>query len=172
MPDEPVDCQRNIRPHNVFGINKSCYRADECVTAHKGHQSDAGFIFKERQEHTEIHRHRAELEREEWGEKIAKACANCTVIGFTGEKWRRFAAKGSDKGHALQILADVMQIPLCDVIAFGDDRNDLDMLKLAGTSVAVSNAIDEVRAEADQVTKSNDEDGVALYLDRHLLIEA
>lgn len=111
----------------------------------------------------------AELERDEWGEEIVRACPGCTVIDFTGEIWRRFAAEGSDKGNALKILADAVQVPLCNVIAFGDDRNDLGMLKLAGHAVAVANAIDEVRAVADLVTESNDEDGVARFLERTLL---
>ena len=114
----------------------------------------------------------AELERDEWGEEIVRVCPNCTVIGFTGEKWHRFAAKGSDKATALQILTKHLCMDLCDVIAFGDDCNDLGMLKLAGTSVAVANAIDEVRAVADHVTDSNDEDGVAAYLERAVLKKA
>ena len=114
----------------------------------------------------------AELERDEWAEEILRSCPGCTLINFTGEIWRRFAAKGSDKGHALQILSDALQVPLCDVIAFGDDTNDLAMLKLAGTSVAVANAIDEVKAVADHVTDSNNADGVAAYLERAVLKKA
>ena len=69
----------------------------------------------------------------------------------------------------LQILADHMDIDMTDVIAFGDDVNDLGMLKLAGTAVAVSNAIDEVKAVADHVTDSNDQDGVAKFLEATIL---
>ena len=43
------------------------------------------------------------------------------------------------------------------------------MLKLAGTAVAVSNAIDEVKAVADHITESNDQDGVAIYLEKTIL---
>lgn len=56
-----------------------------------------------------------------------------------------------------------------DVIAFGDDCNDLDMLKIAGGSVAVANAIDDVKAVADFVTESCDEDGVAKYIEYYVL---
>jgi len=52
-----------------------------------------------------------------------------------------------------------------DITVFGDSVNDLGMFKLAGTSVAVSNALDEVKAVADLVLPhSNDEDAVAKYL--------
>ena len=111
----------------------------------------------------------AELEKEEWGEEIVQACPGCTVIGFSGEIWRRFAAGHSDKKTALQILVDHLGISTEDVIAFGDDRNDLGMLTLAGTAVAVANAIDEVKAVADVLTDSNDRDGVARFLEKHLL---
>lgn len=51
------------------------------------------------------------------------------------------------------------------MIAFGDGYNDLSMLRLAGIGVAMANAAPEVRAEADFVTLSNDEDGIAHYLE-------
>jgi hydroxymethylpyrimidine pyrophosphatase-like HAD family hydrolase len=53
-----------------------------------------------------------------------------------------------------------------DAIAFGDMPNDLPMLAWAGQSVAVANAHPEVLAAADEVTASNDEDGVAQVLER------
>ena len=46
-------------------------------------------------------------------------------------------------------------------MAFGDGYNDLSMLKLAGVGVVMANAAPEVRADADYVTLSNEEDGVA-----------
>ena len=52
-----------------------------------------------------------------------------------------------------------------DITVFGDSVNDIGMFKLAGTSVAVSNALEEVKFVADVVlAHSNDEDGVARYL--------
>ena len=52
-----------------------------------------------------------------------------------------------------------------DMIAFGDGYNDLCMLKLAGMGVAMANAAPEVRADADYITLSNEEDGVAAALE-------
>ena len=55
-----------------------------------------------------------------------------------------------------------------DITVFGDSVNDIGMFKLAGTSVAVSNALDEVKAVANVVLEySNDEDGVAHYLEQN-----
>jgi len=71
-----------------------------------------------------------------------------------------------DKAHALQKVADYLDRDTHDITVFGDSINDIGMFKLAGTSVAVSNALDEVKAVADIVLPhSNDEDGVARYLE-------
>ena len=75
----------------------------------------------------------------------------------------------SDKETALKTLVEHIGIDLNDVVAFGDDINDLGMLKLAGTAVAVSDAIDEVKAVADHITESNYQDGVAKFLERTIL---
>lgn len=112
-----------------------------------------------------------ELEREEWAQEIIAKCPACTYHSFTGELWRRFAAKGSDKETALTILAEYLSLDMADIIAFGDDTNDLGMLREAGTAVAVANAIDEVKAIADYVTACNDEDGVARFIEAHILQE-
>lgn len=111
----------------------------------------------------------AELEYDEWAKEIQQACPGCTLITYTGERWHRFAAQGSDKENALKVLEEHLGIDLSDVIAFGDDINDLGMLKLSGIAVAVSNAIDEIKAAADYITYSNDCDGVAKFLEKMLL---
>jgi len=70
-----------------------------------------------------------------------------------------------DKAHALKKVMDYLGRDPADVTVFGDSINDIGMFKLAGTSVAVSNALDEVKAVADVILEhSNDEDGVARYL--------
>jgi len=72
-----------------------------------------------------------------------------------------------DKAHALSKVMEYLERDSKDVTVFGDSVNDIGMFKLAGTSVAVSNALDEVKAVADVVLPhSNDEDGVAKYLER------
>ena len=69
--------------------------------------------------------------------------------------------KGIDKAQSLLRLLSNIDLTPADMIAFGDGYNDLSMLKLAGMGVAMANAAPEVRAEADYVTLSNEEDGVA-----------
>jgi Cof subfamily protein (haloacid dehalogenase superfamily) len=77
--------------------------------------------------------------------------------------------KGASKGKALMYLAKHYNIKLEDVIVFGDQENDISMLQIAGTSIAMGNAEDNVKEHADFVTLSNDEDGVAVWLEENIL---
>ena len=74
-----------------------------------------------------------------------------------------------DKGTGLAVVADAVGVDPADVLVFGDMPNDLPMFAWAGWHrVAVANAHPELLAVADEVTLSNDEDGVAVFLDRLL----
>ncbi len=76
---------------------------------------------------------------------------------------------GVTKATGLAVIADSLGVDPKDVLVFGDMPNDLPMFGWAGWGrVAVANAHPEVRAMADEITSTNDEDGVAGYLDRLL----
>ena len=72
------------------------------------------------------------------------------------------------KWNALSLLAARWGIQPSEMICFGDDWDDLEMISRAGWGVAVGNALPEVKAAADEVTASNDRDGVAKALERLL----
>ncbi|MCH4160172.1 MAG: HAD family hydrolase [Bifidobacterium sp.] len=74
----------------------------------------------------------------------------------------------ANKRSALQMMCAHMQLPLSQVAAFGDDAIDISMLQAAGIGVAVSNAIPEVLRAADQICPSNNDDGVAEWIDTAL----
>jgi HAD superfamily hydrolase (TIGR01484 family) len=88
------------------------------------------------------------------------------VTSSSKEALLEISAGGVTKASALAGLAGRAGIPAAEVVAFGDMPNDLPMLAWAGRAVAVANAHPEVLALADEVTGSNDEDGVALVLER------
>ncbi|SFB86376.1 hypothetical protein SAMN04488102_101166 [Alkalibacterium subtropicum] len=69
-------------------------------------------------------------------------------------------ADGS-KYLTIKILANHMGINLNDVIAFGDGMNDIEMIRHAGTGIAMGNAEKEVKDVADRVTESNENNGIA-----------
>jgi Cof subfamily protein (haloacid dehalogenase superfamily) len=73
------------------------------------------------------------------------------------------------KGKALSVIASDMHIKPEEIVAFGDNHNDIGMLQLAGLGVAMGNAHEEVQAAADYVTLSNAEDGVAIVVEELIL---
>ena len=75
----------------------------------------------------------------------------------------------ADKGKGLMHLAEHLGLDASDTIAFGDSSNDLSMLRAAGIGVAMGNASEEVKSACDAVTLTNDQDGVAAYLEQLLL---
>jgi Cof subfamily protein (haloacid dehalogenase superfamily) len=79
--------------------------------------------------------------------------------------------RNATKLNAVRALADYWGIELSAVAAFGDDHNDLGMLRACGLGVAVGNAIQEAMDAADAVTYTNDDDGVAKYIEANLLKE-
>lgn len=71
-----------------------------------------------------------------------------------------------NKGQGLKELCGRLKIAPEEVMAIGDERNDLDMFAFAATSVAMGNGNDLVKQAADYVTSSNDEDGIAQALEK------
>lgn len=77
--------------------------------------------------------------------------------------------KNATKGHAAKRASEFFGIPLNHMIAFGDDINDIDMLKNVGIGVAMGNAIPSLKRIADYVTKTNDCNGIATWINEHLV---
>jgi hypothetical protein len=77
-------------------------------------------------------------------------------------------AESADKVHALSYLLDGWRRSLDDVVAFGDDINDVDLLRASAVGIAVANAFPGALAAADRVTASNEDDGVAQVLEELL----
>ena len=75
---------------------------------------------------------------------------------------------GVNKGAALEELSAELGVGAAEVVAFGDYTNDLPMLAWAGTSIAPGNAHPDVLAVVDEITAPNDEDGLALAIERLL----
>jgi len=79
-------------------------------------------------------------------------------------------ANGVNKGQALQILCAKLKLTADNVMAIGDEANDLSMIQFAGYGVAMENAIVEVKDAAQEITADNDHDGVALAIEEILNI--
>ncbi|MCM1165843.1 MAG: Cof-type HAD-IIB family hydrolase [Lachnospiraceae bacterium] len=105
----------------------------------------------------------AEVERAEDAEKLAAEVPDCGTLSFRGEIWRRFAHIEATKRNALEHICGGLSIEPREILAFGDDMNDLEMLGYC-TGVAMGNALPEVKAAAKFVADTNDNDGVAEFL--------
>jgi 5-amino-6-(5-phospho-D-ribitylamino)uracil phosphatase len=89
------------------------------------------------------------------------------VSYFVGwSAWLDIAPEGVNKATALAEVAAGFGVSAAEVLAFGDGRNDIEMLRWAGRGVAMGDAPDEVKSAADDVTESIDQDGPAAEL-RH-----
>lgn len=67
---------------------------------------------------------------------------------------------GVDKGHALEQLGELLNIKREEIMVFGDNENDINMVKYAGMGIAMENSKDDVKAVSNYIAKTNDEDGV------------
>lgn len=76
----------------------------------------------------------------------------------------------ANKAEGLRALCRELNILPSEVMAFGDAENDLEMMRFAGFSVAMGNACPEVKASARYVTKTNEEDGVAWFLENYVIV--
>ena len=87
------------------------------------------------------------------------------VVGWTA--WLDLSPVGVTKASGLARVCDSLGIPASDVLAIGDGRNDIEMLRWAGRGVAMGQSIDVVQQAADAVTADVKDDGVAMELGRY-----
>ena len=88
---------------------------------------------------------------------------------FRDQSFCRILHKDVSKAAAISHLCEKWQIDPSEVVAFGDDYNDIEMFKLCGQGVAVENAIAELKAVATDTTCCNNTDGVAKWLEQNVL---
>ena len=108
--------------------------------------------------------HPADMEKAE--QELSRMLSPMMDVYRSAPFFIELVPKGIDKAQSLRRLLGHVNLTPADMVAFGDGYNDLTMLHLAGTGVAMANAAPEVRAEADCVTLSNDADGIAVALEK------
>jgi len=85
---------------------------------------------------------------------------------FSYETYLEIISKGVDKATALLALGQQLGIAPSEMIAIGDMDNDIAMLQMAGLGIAMGNAPANVQAEADWVTYTNNQDGIAVAIEK------
>ena len=78
-------------------------------------------------------------------------------------------SKSATKWSGVKAMLDISNISATETAYFGDDHDDVEPIRMCGIGVAVSNAIDEVKAVADHIAESNDDDGVAKFIEGMIL---
>ncbi|MFV0550604.1 MAG: HAD family hydrolase [Anaerorhabdus sp.] len=110
-----------------------------------------------------------ELMNKENVRKIVDGYSEFEITEFSNENYCRIAHKNSTKLKAIQAVAENMSISFEDMVYFGDDYNDYEMIKHAGIGVAMGNAIQVIKDIADYCCDINDNDGIAEWINEKIL---
>ena len=85
---------------------------------------------------------------------------------YSGEQWLEILPKAASKSNAIRQLKQMLG---CErLVVFGDGKNDIDMFEMADEAYAMANAVPELKERATAVIGSNNEDGVARWLETHV----
>ena len=98
--------------------------------------------------------------------QLAGSLPDDTYFSVADRKLLQVMSRSATKWNGVRNMLDAFGIDPARAVFFGDDNDDIEPIRRCGCGVAVRNALEDVRAAADEVTESNDEDGVARFLDR------
>jgi Cof subfamily protein (haloacid dehalogenase superfamily) len=123
------------------------------------------------EEHDEILKYVAVSKEKDELEKARQALSILDDIEIVSSGFLNFEinAKGVSKGNAAKQLAEIYGIDRSEVICIGDSGNDLSMIQYAGIGIAMGNADEEIKLNADYITDTNNNNGVAKALRKFVL---
>lgn len=102
-------------------------------------------------------------------ERIAGILPDYLYVEMNENRLGLIMNRNATKLNGIKEIASRWGVPLSETAAFGDDYNDIEMLKNCGVGVAVGNALEEVKAVADALCDTNNADGVAKWLEANIL---
>ena len=85
----------------------------------------------------------------------------------SNKKWISINPKETNKFGALEKLCFKLNIDISQIIFFGDSMNDIAIISKVGLGVAMGNALEEVKKQASKITLTNDQDGIAYFLEKN-----
>ena len=106
-------------------------------------------------------------------EKVSKVVSSLgedkiDYLPFSDIPWYKLSPKNATKEKAIEALCNYLKILPDNIAAFGDDFSDIGMLKFCGKGIAMKNAINQVKIIANEICLSNEEDGVARWLEKNV----
>lgn len=111
----------------------------------------------------------AELENDDWSKEIIINLNNCSTYNFKGEIWRKFSRQDVNKLNAIKYIEKFLYLNNNNIIVFSDNYNDIEIIKYCGIGIAMKNAVDIVKENANYITDTNNEDGVATFIKNNIL---
>ena len=102
-------------------------------------------------------------------QKIQRKYPECTLVSYVNENLHKLANVKANKRDAMLSVCDYYKIKMENVAAFGDDSSDYELLVAAGYGVVVENGITKVKDIADYISESNENDGVAKFIETNIL---
>lgn len=116
-----------------------------------------------------IHKILLSSTRTDLKEKAEAALTDDTYLTVANGDLLQIMSKKATKWKGIQTVLNAVGLNPVDALYFGDDNDDLEAIKKCGKGVAVANALESIKEAADTQTLSNDEDGVALFLEKYYL---
>ena len=156
--------------YNISPTDKQ-YMAERGVPYELMATDDLAFLANEQPVMKVIFEHPDETVREQIRDVVLAAVgADQVEATFSSSRYVEFNKKGVDKGSASLLLGEKLGIARDEIIAAGDNNNDLKMLTAVGLGVSVANGIPAIKEAADVVTtKTNNEGAIAEILEKYVL---
>ena len=117
----------------------------------------------------DVQRIRIEFDEHDDKNKLNEIITEDTIYFINADSSAMIINKNATKERAAKKASEYFKMPLSDIISFGDDINDMNMLKISGVGVAMGNAINAVKEAADYTTETNDNEGISVWINRYLL---
>ena len=103
-------------------------------------------------------------------DQIGNTLTNDVYFTVANGNLVQIMSKNATKWKGIKAMLNALSIQKAETIYFGDDNDDIEPIRMCGTGVAVANGIEAVIDAADYVTESNDEDGVAHFIEENLFL--
>jgi len=102
---------------------------------------------------------------------IKRFSKDCNIIVTDNGTLIQIMNAEASKENAVKHIIESLKLEMSNVVCFGDDHNDIGLFKISGTSVAMGNAIPELKKIATHMTETNDNDGVSKFIENKFIYQ-